>query len=73
MISEDNCGFCVPPENASAFADALEKAANDRAALTIKGFNAKRLAVGNFDRKIQSSKWVDVVERSFEKRRKANP
>ena len=70
MISENNCGFCVPPKNASAFADALEKAANDRPALTIKGVNAKRLAVGNFDRKIQSSKWVDVVELSFKKAEK---
>lgn len=71
MISEHNCGFCVPPQNASAFADALEKAANDRSALTIKGVNAKRLAIENFDRKIQSSKWVDVVELSFKKHRKA--
>ena len=70
MISENNCGFCVPPENGSAFADALEKAANDRPALTIKGVNAKRLAVKNFDRKIQSSKWVDVMELSFEKWKK---
>jgi hypothetical protein len=38
---------------------------------TIKGVNAKRLAVENFDRKIQSSKWVDVVELSFKKRKKA--
>jgi glycosyltransferase involved in cell wall biosynthesis len=71
MISENNCGFCVQPENAIAFADALEKAANDRPALTLKGANAKRLAVEKFDRKIQSSEWVDVLELSFKERRKA--
>jgi hypothetical protein len=38
---------------------------------TLKGANAMRLAIGNFDRKIQSPKWVDVVELSFKKRRKA--
>ena len=56
--------------NEETFADALEKAANDRPALTIKGVNAKTLAVENFDRKIQSSKWVDVVELSFKKWKK---
>ena len=71
MISENNCGFCVLPEDASSFADALEEAANDRPALTIKGVNAKKLAVENFDRKIQSSKWVDVLELSFKKWREA--
>ena len=67
MISENGCGFCVAPENARVFADALEKAASDRPALKLKGVNAKRLAVEHFDRKIQSSKWVDVVELSFKK------
>ena len=65
MIIKNNCGFCVPPENINAFADALEKAANDPSALIIKGINAKRLAIENFDRKVQASNWVDVVELSF--------
>lgn len=38
---------------------------------TLKGGNAMRLAVGNFDRKIQSPKWVGVLELSFKKRIKA--
>ena len=71
IIRENNCGFCVPPKNPIAFADALEKAANDPSSLTIKGINAKKLAIENFDRKIQASNWVDVVELSFEIWKKA--
>lgn len=67
MILEHNCGFCAPPGDPNAFADLIEKAANDRSALKNKGINAERLAAANFDRKVQSSKWVDVLELCFKK------
>jgi glycosyltransferase involved in cell wall biosynthesis len=61
MIRDGDCGFAVPPEDASAFADALESAADDRAALVRKGKNAATLARRDFDRKRLADQWVEVV------------
>jgi lipopolysaccharide/colanic/teichoic acid biosynthesis glycosyltransferase len=45
MIEEHRCGFAVPPDNPNAFADALEKAADDREAL--KEMGAARQGAGD--------------------------
>jgi len=50
MIEEQRCGFAVPPDDASAFADALENAADNRTALESMGRNAYTLAADRFDR-----------------------
>lgn len=50
LIAETDCGFVVPPDDPGAFADALEQAANDRAALKRKGANAQKLAEEQFSR-----------------------
>lgn len=50
LIAEADCGFVVPPDDPGAFADALEQAADDRAALKRKGANARKLAEERFSR-----------------------
>ncbi|MEM7519720.1 MAG: glycosyltransferase family 4 protein [Pseudomonadota bacterium] len=57
MIAEENCGFAVPPDDPAAFADALETAADDRAALPAMGANARRLAERSFDRRHLARQW----------------
>ncbi|MCK5879084.1 MAG: glycosyltransferase family 4 protein [Holophagae bacterium] len=61
MISENECGFSVPPENPAAFADALEAGAADRAALKKMGHNAHLLAERSFNRQELADQWVDWV------------
>lgn len=62
LITKHNCGFAVQPEDPRAFADALEKAADDRAELRQKGKRAHALAKAQFDRKILSNQFVDWLE-----------
>ncbi|WP_272164963.1 glycosyltransferase family 4 protein [Vibrio diabolicus] len=61
MIEQTQCGFVVQPNDPSAFADALEKAANQREALSLMGANARQLAESQFDRALLADKWVDWV------------
>ena len=61
MIAQERCGFAVAPDDAGAFADALEKAAEDRAALPAMGANARRLAERSFDRAVLARQWVAWV------------
>lgn len=61
MIKQHQCGFVVPPEDPEAFANALEKAASDRAALKTMGKKGRKLAQDQFSRKQLADKWVDWV------------
>lgn len=61
MINENNCGFAVIPDNAAAFADALEVAAADRNALKEMGERGRKLAQVQFDRRLLADRWVDWV------------
>lgn len=61
LIQKSECGFAVPPENAQAFADALEYAADHREQLAQMGKNAQQVASTQFNRKDLSqefSEWV---------------
>lgn len=63
MIEEKKCGFSVPPESPECFADALEKAADNREELKNKGVRARELAREEFDRvklSQQFSEWVTL-------------
>lgn len=60
-IKQERCGFAVPPDNAVAFADALEQAAEDKAELKIMGERAKQLARTQFNREQLADKWVTWV------------
>jgi len=61
IIEQTQCGFAVQPNDPSAFADALEKAANQREALSTMGGRARLLAESQFDRKLLADKWVEWV------------
>lgn len=61
LITENDCGFSVPPDDPVAFADALIAASEDRQALEKKGANARRLAEAQFSRTFLAKNWVDWV------------
>lgn len=64
MIEEKQCGFSVPPESPERFADALEKAADNREELKSMGVRAQELAREEFDRvklSQQFSEWVTLA------------
>lgn len=61
MIKEHHCGYAVEPENAEAFADVLEQAADDREALVDMGLQSRRLAETLFDRQVLADNWVNWV------------
>lgn len=62
LITKHQCGFAVPPNDAGAFADALERAADNRPALQAMGQRAHTLATSEFDRRILADRWVDWLE-----------
>jgi len=61
MIVENDCGFAVEPDNALAFADALELATSNKKSLQLMGKNAKKLAKKEFAREKLADKWVGWV------------
>ncbi|HEX6588855.1 MAG TPA: glycosyltransferase family 4 protein [Longimicrobiales bacterium] len=61
-VRENDCGFAVPPDDPVAFADALERAAADRAATRAMGARARDLARREFDRALLAERWVDWIE-----------
>lgn len=61
MITQHQCGFTVPPQDAAAFANALEQAADNKEALKTMGQRARQLAEQEFDRAKLSSQWVEWV------------
>lgn len=64
MVEEQRCGFAVPPDDATAFADALEQAAMDRTALEEMGRNAYALAGERFDRHRLADEFVAWLEQA---------
>jgi len=61
-IQVHNCGFNVEPDNPKSFADALERAADNREMLVQMGANARNLAEREFDRAKLSMHFVDWLE-----------
>lgn len=66
LIIEHNCGLTVPPGDASAFADALEWARDNRNELRLMGERARRLAETQFDRAVLADQFVDWLEGAVE-------
>lgn len=62
LITDNQCGFAVPPANPQAFAHALEQAANDRAMLKKMATNARALATNEFTRSTLAAQFVDWLE-----------
>lgn len=69
LISENRCGFVVPPRDPRAFADALEAAAADREALAEMGRNSRALAEREFSRDMLAEKFADWLEGAIAKPR----
>ncbi|MNV46733.1 putative glycosyl transferase [compost metagenome] len=61
LITNEQCGFAVPPENPQAFVDALEQAANHHKKLIEMGRNGQQVAREQFNRSILSQKFSDWV------------
>lgn len=62
MINEYQCGFAVPPEDPTAFADALEKAGDNRQMLKEMGSQARVLAESQFNRPILAERFAQWLE-----------
>ena len=61
LISDEDCGFLVAPNDPSDFADKMILASENRDTLKTMGSNARRLAEKHFDRKALSNIWVAWV------------
>ena len=61
LISEEECGYSVVPNDPVAFADKMVFASENRHVLKPMGLNARRLAEKKFDRKQLSEMWVAWV------------
>ncbi|WP_083384205.1 glycosyltransferase family 4 protein [Cupriavidus sp. USMAHM13] len=61
LIEEHQCGFPVAPDDAGAFASALEFAAENREALEEMGRRSKSLAEKVFDRALLANQWANWV------------
>jgi glycosyltransferase involved in cell wall biosynthesis len=62
QIVAEGCGFAIPPDNAEAFADALEAAADDRTRLAAMGQKGSALAHRSFDRAVLADQFVTFLE-----------
>ena len=62
MIKEHRCGYAVPPQDANAFGDALENAADHREELLEMGKRGLGLARECFDRDLLAAQFVDWLE-----------
>lgn len=62
LITENNCGEVVKPDDAVLFANAVEKLADNKELRTEYGNNARLLAERDFSRDILSDKFVDFLE-----------
>jgi glycosyltransferase involved in cell wall biosynthesis len=62
LVREHGCGYAVPPEDASAFADALEHAAAHRDGLQIMRVRAGELARSRFNRQVLADAFVDWLQ-----------
>ena len=61
LITQNNCGIIVSPDNPVAFADSLIKLEQEKFKLPEMSVNAIKLAKHEFDRILLSNKWVNWV------------
>ncbi len=61
IITENRCGFVVPPDNPSALADTLEQADLNYNSTREMGRRAQELGRREFDRDKLASQWIDWV------------
>lgn len=65
LIHENHCGEVVPPDNHIAFANAVEKLADNPELREQYGTNARILAEKNFSREYLANKFVDFLEKIY--------
>ena len=63
LVTAERCGLAVPPEDPEAFADALERLADDPAGRADMGRRARALAGRSFARADLARDFVDLLER----------
>ena len=63
MIKDNNCGIAIEPDNPIAFADALEKMADNPLLRKEMSSNARNFAVKEFDRAKLGNNFVNFLER----------
>lgn len=66
LINENKCGIAVEPNNANAFADALENLADHPELRAELGKNARVLAEREFSRETLAGSFVDFLEETIE-------
>ena len=64
LITEHDCGVAVPPDDPDAFADGLERLADDPDARERMGRNARRLAETRFSRERLAREFIDFIEQA---------
>ena len=62
LITEKDCGICVPPENAEALANAILVAYSDRQSLKQKGQNGYGYVIENASAKVCPAKYVELIK-----------
>ncbi|MBD65301.1 MAG: glycosyltransferase WbuB [Halobacteriovoraceae bacterium] len=62
MISEDECGIAVKPNDLEGFSQAIIRLSSDRKLVQMYGQNARNLAQRDFDRDKLSDKVVNLLE-----------
>ena len=71
MIEEKNFGVAAPPNDPDAFAQGLIRLADDPAMTKAMGKRARELAEAKFDRKELADRFVDCLERVYQRSEKA--
>jgi glycosyltransferase involved in cell wall biosynthesis len=61
LITENDCGFVIQPDNSIDFADMVEDIIKNKDNLIEKSINSKNLALTQFDRDKLAEKWVKIV------------
>jgi glycosyltransferase involved in cell wall biosynthesis len=62
MIGAHECGIAVPPRDPQAFADALQRFADNPVERRRMGANARKLAESRFGRRTLAGQFADVLE-----------
>ena len=62
IITENKCGYAVPPGDPVRFANALEHAADHRSELQVMGIHAREAAQRDFDRTKLITKLIEAIE-----------
>ena len=61
LITEKDCGFCAPPENAELLASAVLTAYSEREMLKQKGINGYEYVIKNASAKVCPAKYVELI------------